>query len=64
MIPAMAPITIALEGVTLAHPAVMPTNPAKAPWYFLGLQELVSYHGFIGGIVIPTAGGTARRGPA
>ena len=30
-----------------------PTNPAKAPWYFLGLQELVSYHGFIGGIVIP-----------
>lgn len=30
-----------------------PTNPAKAPWYFLGLQELVSYHGFIGGVVIP-----------
>ncbi len=30
-----------------------PTNPAKAPWYFLGLQELTSYHGFIGGIVIP-----------
>jgi len=30
-----------------------PTNPSKAPWYFLGLQELVSYHGFIGGIVIP-----------
>ena len=37
-----------------------PTNPSKAPWYFLGLQELVSYHGFIGGIVIPgiLAGGT------
>ena len=30
-----------------------PTNPAKAPWYFLGLQELTSYDGFIGGIVIP-----------
>jgi quinol-cytochrome oxidoreductase complex cytochrome b subunit len=30
-----------------------PTNPAKAPWYFLGLQELTSYHGFIGGIVLP-----------
>ena len=30
-----------------------PTNPSKAPWYFLGLQELVSYNGFIGGIVIP-----------
>ena len=30
-----------------------PTNPAKAPWYFLGLQELTSYDGFIGGVVIP-----------
>ncbi|HAZ14490.1 MAG: hypothetical protein A2X86_00335 [Bdellovibrionales bacterium GWA2_49_15] len=30
-----------------------PTNPSKAPWYFLGLQELVSYHGFIGGVAIP-----------
>ncbi len=30
-----------------------PTNPAKAPWYFLGLQELTSYDGFIGGIVLP-----------
>lgn len=32
-----------------------PTNPSKAPWYFLGLQELTSYHGFIGGIAIPGA---------
>ena len=32
-----------------------PTNPAKAPWYFLGLQELTSYDGFIGGIAIPGA---------
>jgi quinol-cytochrome oxidoreductase complex cytochrome b subunit len=30
-----------------------PPNPAKAPWYFLGLQELVSYSAFWGGIGIP-----------
>jgi quinol-cytochrome oxidoreductase complex cytochrome b subunit len=36
----------------LANPAV-PENPAKAPWYFLGLQELVSYSAFMGGLVIP-----------
>ncbi len=46
-----------------ANPALTP-NPAKAPWYFLWLQELVasttitvgSYRisgGFIGGIVVP-----------
>lgn len=32
---------------------VSPPNPAKAPWYFLGLQELVSYSAFLGGVVIP-----------
>jgi quinol-cytochrome oxidoreductase complex cytochrome b subunit len=37
----------------LANPAV-PENPAKAPWYFLGLQELVAYSAFMGGIGIPT----------
>ena len=37
----------------LANPAV-PENPAKAPWYFLGLQELVSYSAFMGGVGIPT----------
>jgi hypothetical protein len=37
----------------LANPAV-PENPAKAPWYFLGLQELVSFTAFMGGIGIPT----------
>jgi quinol-cytochrome oxidoreductase complex cytochrome b subunit len=37
----------------VANPAV-PENPAKAPWYFLGLQELVSYSAFMGGIGIPT----------
>jgi len=30
-----------------------PENPAKSPWYFLGIQELVSYSAFAGGIVIP-----------
>jgi len=35
-----------------ANPAI-PENPAKAPWYFLGLQELVSYSAFMGGMVIP-----------
>jgi len=37
----------------LANPAI-PENPAKAPWYFLGLQELVSYSAFAGGMAIPT----------
>jgi hypothetical protein len=36
----------------MANPAV-PENPAKAPWYFLGLQELVSYSAFMGGVGIP-----------
>jgi len=36
----------------LANPTV-PENPAKAPWYFLGLQELVSFSAFMGGIGIP-----------
>ena len=35
-----------------ANPEVTP-NPAKAPWYFLGLQELVGYSAFIGGVLIP-----------
>ncbi len=30
-----------------------PSNPEKAPWYFLGLQELVSYSGPMGGFVFP-----------
>ncbi|MDP3980538.1 MAG: cytochrome b N-terminal domain-containing protein [Chlamydiota bacterium] len=37
----------------IANPAV-PENPAKAPWFFLGLQELVSYSAFMGGVGIPT----------
>ncbi len=31
----------------------LPENPAKAPWYFLGLQELVSYSAFMGGVGVP-----------
>jgi hypothetical protein len=41
-----------LEG--LADPMQTP-NPAKAPWYFLGLQELLHYFPpIVGGVVIPT----------
>lgn len=36
----------------MANPSVTP-NPAKAPWYFLGLQELVGYSAFIGGVLVP-----------
>ena len=31
-----------------------PTNPSKAPWYFLGLQEMVAYSAFWGGVGVPT----------
>jgi len=38
----------------LANPLITP-NPAKAPWYFLGLQELLHYFPpFVAGILIPT----------
>jgi quinol-cytochrome oxidoreductase complex cytochrome b subunit len=36
----------------MANPAKTP-NPAKAPWYFLGLQELVSHSALLGGVVAP-----------
>jgi quinol-cytochrome oxidoreductase complex cytochrome b subunit len=35
-----------------ANPEVTP-NPAKAPWYFLGLQEMVGYSALMGGVIIP-----------
>jgi quinol-cytochrome oxidoreductase complex cytochrome b subunit len=35
-----------------ANPLV-PENPAKAPWYFLGIQELVSHSAFMGGVFLP-----------
>jgi len=43
-----------LEGI--ANPAVSP-NPAKAPWYFMGIQELLlHFHPLIGAVVIPALG--------
>ena len=36
----------------LANPSV-PENPAKAPWYFLAMQEIISYSAFCGGMIIP-----------
>ncbi len=38
-----------LEQANPAHP----DNPAKSPWYFLGIQELVSYSAFSGGLLVP-----------
>jgi quinol-cytochrome oxidoreductase complex cytochrome b subunit len=40
-----------LEGI--ANPQVSP-NPAKAPWYFMGIQELLlHFHPLVGAVVIP-----------
>jgi quinol-cytochrome oxidoreductase complex cytochrome b subunit len=37
----------------LANPNLTP-NPSKAPWYFLGLQELLTmFHPMIAGVTIP-----------
>lgn len=37
----------------IADPTTTP-NPAKSPWYFLGLQELLHYYSpFISGVAIP-----------
>lgn len=38
----------------IANPNVT-TNPAKAPWYFVGLQELLEHmHPLVAGVLIPT----------
>ena len=55
-------VIVALHAVSLTFMAPLeeiadPTrtpNPAKAPWYFLGLQELVHYSALIGGVIVPT----------
>jgi menaquinol-cytochrome c reductase cytochrome b/c subunit len=56
-------LTIALVGVALlfnaplegiADPSHTP-NPAKAPWYFLGLQEMLHYFPpMVAGVLVPT----------
>src|SRR5579863_8502511 len=56
-------LTIALVGAALlfnapleglADPSHTP-NPAKAPWYFLGLQEMVHYFPpVVAGVLVPT----------
>lgn len=39
----------------MADPELTP-NPSKAPWYFLGLQELLLHmHPALAGVVVPTA---------
>ncbi|MCF8345604.1 MAG: cytochrome b N-terminal domain-containing protein [Bacteroidales bacterium] len=38
-----------LEAANPSHPE----NPAKSPWYFLGIQEMVSYSAFMGGLIVP-----------
>ncbi len=55
-------LTAALMAVSLLFNAPLeeeanpltPSNPSKAPWYFLGLQELVGYSAFWGGVGVPT----------
>ncbi len=38
----------------IANPNVT-TNPAKAPWYFIGLQELLEHmHPLVAGVLLPT----------
>jgi len=40
----------------LANPNLTP-NPSKAPWYFLGLQELLTmFHPMVAGVTIPGMG--------
>jgi quinol-cytochrome oxidoreductase complex cytochrome b subunit len=44
-------VSAPLEGI--ANPDVSP-NPAKAPWYFLGLQELLlHFHPLVAAVIIP-----------
>jgi quinol-cytochrome oxidoreductase complex cytochrome b subunit len=52
-------IILMVWSITLNAPMEEPANPnltmnpAKAPWYFLGLQEQVSYSAFWGGVGVP-----------
>jgi Cytochrome b(C-terminal)/b6/petD len=39
---------------TIANPLVT-TDPAKAPWYFMGLQEMLEHmHPLVAGVMLPT----------
>lgn len=54
----MAAALLAFSLVAMAplEPMADPTrtpNPAKAPWYFLGIQELAHYSAFWGGVFVP-----------
>jgi quinol-cytochrome oxidoreductase complex cytochrome b subunit len=31
-----------------------PPNPVKAPWFFVGIQEMVSHSAFLGGVLVPS----------
>lgn len=48
-------LALSLLDAPLEEPAnpSKPPNPSKAPWYFLGLQEMVAYSAFWGGVGIP-----------
>jgi len=47
-------VSAPLEGI--ADPNLSP-NPAKAPWYFMGIQELLlHFHPFVAAFVIPSLG--------
>jgi len=40
----------------IANPEISP-NPAKAPWYFMGIQELLlHFHPLVGAVIIPGLG--------
>jgi menaquinol-cytochrome c reductase cytochrome b/c subunit len=50
----VASIIVAPPLVDVANPTVTP-NPAKAPWYFLNLQELLLHmHPSLAGVIVPT----------
>src|SRR5690606_13867328 len=48
-------IFVAAPFYRMADPELTP-NPSKAPWYFLGLQELLLHmHPALAGVIVPTA---------
>jgi menaquinol-cytochrome c reductase cytochrome b/c subunit len=52
----IASIAINPPLVEVANSTVTP-NPSKAPWYFLGLQELLTmFHPMVAGVTIPGVG--------